>query len=69
MGDWKGIRSRVTSKWELYHLGDDPRETNDLATARLEILAQLQAIAEQEHTPERDYPELDPPSKLQDFVR
>ena len=69
MGDWKGIRSRVTSKWELYHLGEDPRETDNRATAHPEILAQLQAIAEQEHTPERDYPELDPPSKLQDFVR
>jgi arylsulfatase A-like enzyme len=69
MGDWKGITARVGGAWELYNLKDDPKETQNLAQAKPDMLAQIKAIAAREHTPEREYGELDPPSKLSDYVR
>jgi arylsulfatase len=69
MGDWKALTPKPGGPWELYDLKNDPTETKDLAAAHPEVLARIKAIAEREHTPERDYPELNPASKLSDFVR
>lgn len=43
-GDWKAVmRSHNNERWELYNLGRDRAESNDLSAARPEILARLTA--------------------------
>ncbi len=41
-GDWKALRER-DGRWRLYHLGDDPGESRDLAAERPEVLERLVA--------------------------
>jgi len=69
LGDWKGIIPRPGLAWEIYDLKSDPKETKNLAAEKPDVLAKIKVIAAREHTPERDYPELVPNSKLSDFVR
>lgn len=40
-GDWKAIYFHDPARWELYNLGNDPGETNNLADSRPEILRDL----------------------------
>ncbi len=42
-GDWKILRNDPFSPYELYHLGDDPLETNDLAATKRKKLEELAA--------------------------
>jgi arylsulfatase A-like enzyme len=53
MGNWKGVRKNIrknpAAPWELYDLSLDRAETNDLATRQPDIIAQMKAIAKQEH--------------------
>ena len=53
MGNWKGVRKNIRKNpdapWELYDLSLDRAETNDLATRQPDIIAQMKAIAKQEH--------------------
>ncbi len=51
MGNWKAYRSKPTATWELYDLEKDVSETKDLATAYQEVLAKLQKLAMEAHTP------------------
>ena len=69
MGDWKALTAKRGAGWELYNLKDDPKETKDVAAENAAIVEKLQVIASREHEPERDYPELNPPSRLEDYVR
>lgn len=39
-GDWKALRER-DGRWQLYHLGEDPGESCDLAKERPEVLERL----------------------------
>ena len=41
MGPWKLVRSRQ-KPWELYHMGDDPSELNDLASRHPERVKELE---------------------------
>lgn len=51
MGNWKAIQPKPAAAWELYDLRTDVSESRDLAQARPEILAKLQAYAKAAHTP------------------
>ncbi len=51
MGDWKAYQAKPAAAWELYDLRTDVSERQDLAKARPEILAKLQAYAKAAHTP------------------
>lgn len=56
---WKAIRQKArkgTSKWELYHLENDPRETNNLATNNPEILNRLKEISRSDRSPNQRSP-------------
>lgn len=59
-GDWKALRRDVNRKnpghWELYNLADDPRESNDLAGARPEVVKRLEAAFVANRSPEPDFP-------------
>lgn len=63
MGDWKAVRQDLLSddnpeplKVELYNLGTDIGETTDLASRHPEIVRQMEAIMESEHTPSEIFP-------------
>ena len=54
MGKWKGIRKNVFDgnlKLELYDLGEDVRESNDVADNYPAIVQQMETIMKQEHVP------------------
>lgn len=54
MGPWKGIITNINkgnSTMQLYNLDTDLAEQNDVAARHPDIVAQLQAIMEREHTP------------------
>jgi arylsulfatase A len=42
-GDWKIVRENPSQPWQLFNLRDDLRESNDLAGAEKERLAELTA--------------------------
>lgn len=53
LGDWKGIRKNIFNgnlKIELYNLKEDPAETNDVAADYPDIVSQIEAIMQREHT-------------------
>jgi arylsulfatase len=41
---------------ELYNLGTDPSEKNDVAAANPKIVARLQKIMDEQHTPSKEFP-------------
>ena len=45
ISDWSDV-DRGSQKTELYHLGRDPGETNNVASEKPEVVARLMAIAE-----------------------
>lgn len=51
MEDWKAIQPGNNRKWELYDLSRDVSEQHDLAAEQPQMLARLQAIAQQAHEP------------------
>lgn len=60
-GDWKAIRVGTKrdkpGAWKLYHLGDDPGETNDLSAKHPERLAALESAYLSDRTVEPDFPQ------------
>ena len=50
-GTWRVVRPKPTSKWELFDLAADPSESQDLAAAKPDIVAKLDALATKAHTP------------------
>ena len=53
-GKWKGVKNKAdleSSKWELYDLETDLKESNDLAGQQSVIIRQLEEIAGQSHCP------------------
>jgi arylsulfatase A-like enzyme len=56
MGDWKAVRKpMITGEIELYDLGQDPAETNDVAQSHPEVAAKIEAIMKREHTPSQHW--------------
>lgn len=56
MGNWKGVRNAPDGPLELYNLADDIGESRDLATARPDMAAKLEAYLRASHTDAYDYP-------------
>ena len=64
MGNWKGIRQGLkppgnrapNRQIELYDLSTDVGETRDVAAQFPEIVAQLEAVMEREHTNSQEFP-------------
>lgn len=65
MGDWKGIRQNLMPRGknaepnmhiELYNLADDIGETRDVSAAHPEIVAQIESIMREQHTPSEEFP-------------
>lgn len=66
VGDWKLVRLHLNPgparrnpaqpTTELYNLARDPRETTDVAAQHPDIVAQLSAIAKEQHTPSALWP-------------
>ena len=50
-GPWKAIRPGPQRAWELYQLDQDPSESNDLAAAHPQRLAQAAEVAAAAHEP------------------
>lgn len=53
MKHWKAIRPAPNAPWELYNLERDVEETANLADRHPKILAKMQALAQEAHTPVR----------------
>jgi arylsulfatase A-like enzyme len=64
VGDWKGIRQKLNPKGkkgvvdslELYNLKEDIAETRDLAVQHPEIVAKLERLLRDQHTPSKEFP-------------
>jgi arylsulfatase A len=67
-GDWKAVRGRTATEWELYDLKKDEKETTNVVAQHPEVMRKIQAIIAAEHTPERKY-EAAPPENAATFVR
>ena len=66
--NWKGVRPGPKAAWQIYDLAADPAEERNLATQRPEILARIESICREAHTPERKY-EPAPRESAADYVR
>ena len=58
-GPWKLVHMDIRSDapyYELYNLDEDPGESRDLSSLEPEILARLQQIMREAHTPNPDFP-------------
>jgi arylsulfatase A-like enzyme len=53
LGNWKGVQMNVrknpTGNWELYDIGKDPFEKNNVALANPTIITEMKLIAKQQH--------------------
>ena len=66
VGDWKGVRHPLNPKGrnapakklalELYDLKTDPAETKDVAVAHPDIVAQMEKLMREQHTPSEVFP-------------
>ena len=58
-GNWKAVRQNLAKgivKTELYDLAADENETNDLAAKHPDVVARLEKLLKDQHTPSRDFP-------------
>jgi arylsulfatase A-like enzyme len=59
-GKWKGVRLNVSQQKdapiELYDLGKDPSEKNNIAAAHPDVVKKIAAILQQAHTPDKNWP-------------
>jgi hypothetical protein len=60
MGDWKGIRLNLLEeppyRFELYDLAGDPSELRDVSDAHPEIVAEIEKLMGEAHTPSELFP-------------
>lgn len=50
-GNWRAVRAKAASPWQLFDLSTDPSESKDLAATHPEMVAKLAALATQAHAP------------------
>ena len=55
MGEWKAVRTRPGAPLELYNLRLDPGEQKDLASAKPEIVATVEAYLKTARTTPRPH--------------
>ena len=58
-GDWKAVRQNLAKgvvKTELYNLAEDESEMTDLAAKHPEVLARLEKLMKEQHTPDPEFP-------------
>lgn len=67
-GDWKAVRNGHDRPIELYDLATDAGETKDLAAQKPELVARAQAIMQEAHRPDPNWP-LDRRSAARDADR
>ena len=59
MGNWKGVRRNLNQgriKTELYNLADDIGEKKDVAAENPKIVAKIERIMREAHTPSKEFP-------------
>lgn len=65
VGDWKGIRRNLMPRGknakpdlhiELYNLKTDRAETTDVSAQHADVVAQIEKIMREQHTPSKDFP-------------
>ena len=64
VGDWKAVRQNLMPpqkttqivRTELYHLGTDRAEENNVASEHPELLARLEKMMRESRTPSKDFP-------------
>ncbi|SHF06343.1 hypothetical protein SAMN05443144_10592 [Fodinibius roseus] len=56
MGAWKGIRLGEEGEIQLYHLGKDIKEKNNVADQYPDIVRNIDEIMETAHEPDERYP-------------
>jgi arylsulfatase A-like enzyme len=52
-GNWKAVRNRANAEFELYNLAGDEAEEHNVAAQHPDVMAKIQAICREAHTPER----------------
>jgi len=73
VGDWKLLKRQLLGTAarpaaptsELYNLAADPSEQDNVAAAHPDIVARLEKIMSQEHTPSKEFPFTDTVDKNQ----
>jgi arylsulfatase A-like enzyme len=60
IGDWKAVRPSKKAQFELYNLGPDIEELHDVAADHPDVIARVEAIAQEAHRPPRLGLVLDP---------
>jgi arylsulfatase A-like enzyme len=53
-GNWRAVRPKANTDWELYDLKSDPSESKNLAAEQPQVLAKLVGLATQSHEPVRE---------------
>ena len=60
MGNWKAVKLNIDrtpqGDIELYDLSNDISETNNIASSNTEVVAKMEEIMKQAHTPSIDFP-------------
>ncbi len=59
LGDWKGVRQNLhkgDGRLQLYNLADDVSETKDVAARHPDVVARIERIMREQHTPSALYP-------------
>jgi arylsulfatase A-like enzyme len=63
IGDWKGVRQnlmkaggRAAMHTELYNLKADPGEATDVSAAHPDVVAKIERIMREQHTPSPEFP-------------
>jgi arylsulfatase A-like enzyme len=64
VGDWKGVRQNLVPRGqakpnlhtELYHLGNDPKESKDVSAQHPDVVAKIEKIFREQHVPSAVFP-------------
>lgn len=64
IGDWKGVRQNLVPRGkaepnltiQLYNLREDPGEKNDVAAQHPDVVARVERLFREQHTPSKEFP-------------
>jgi len=69
MGNWKAVQNKMKNSIELYDLGKDVGETNDLAKQHPDQVKAMTDIMQQAHEEPRDFPQTLKPVGIKGYVK